>query len=80
MAGHLIARSDGGDVFGHIHAVGAMFTPTSINNMAVITPPSYGPDLQFVYTFPQPGTYRLWAQFQHRGQIVTVPVRLNVTQ
>jgi hypothetical protein len=80
MAGHLIARSDDGDVFGHIHAVGAMFSPTSINNMAVITPPSYGPDLQFVYTFPQPGTYRLWAQFQHNGQIVTVPVRLNVAQ
>ncbi|MDZ4720803.1 MAG: hypothetical protein SH847_20290 [Roseiflexaceae bacterium] len=76
MAGHLIVRSDGGNVYGHVHAVGAMFSPTS--SVAVITPPSYGPDIQFVYTFAQPGSYRLWAQFQHNSQIITVPVMLNV--
>lgn len=79
MAGHLIARSEGGDVYGHIHAVGPMFMPTS-TSAEVITPPSYGPDIQFVYTFPQPGSYRLWAQFQQNGQIVTVPVLVDVTK
>jgi hypothetical protein len=48
---------------------------TSIEQIA---PPSYGPDIQFVYTFPQPGTYQLWAQFQHGEKIVTVPFTLEV--
>jgi hypothetical protein len=76
MAGHLIARSVDGPIYAHVHAAGAMLAiQTSIEQIA---PPSYGPDIQFVYTFPQPGTYQLWAQFQHGEKIVTVPFTLEV--
>ena len=39
---------------------------------------SYGPAIQFVYTFPQPGRYQLWGQFKRNGAIVTVPVSVEV--
>jgi hypothetical protein len=75
MAGHLIARSADGQVFGHIHAVGAMLTGTVDTSVA---PPVFGPDIQFVYTFPSAGRYYLWAQFQYQHAIVTVPIALDV--
>jgi hypothetical protein len=77
MAGHLIACRADGSIYGHIHAVGAM--PTTTTSVQQIAPPSYGPDIQFVYTFPQTGRYLLWAQFQHGGRIITVPFMVEVT-
>lgn len=73
MAGHLIARSAGGEILGHIHAVGPMPATTAVGPL-----PSYGPDIRFVYTFPLPGRYHLWGQFQHNGAIVTVPITVDV--
>jgi hypothetical protein len=37
-----------------------------------------GPDIRIVYTFPQPGRYQIWGQFQHDQQIVTVPLEVTV--
>jgi hypothetical protein len=73
MAGHLIARGADGAIYGHIHALGPM-APTSPTSSGVI----YGPDISFVYTFPQSGRYQLWAQFRHNDKIVTVPVLIEV--
>jgi len=73
MAGHLIARGADGAIYGHIHAIGPM-APTSPTSSGVI----YGPNVSFVYTFPQAGRYQLWAQFKHNGMIVTVPVLIEV--
>jgi hypothetical protein len=73
MAGHLIARSRDGAIFAHIHAQGPM-APDGI----LATGVNYGPDIQFVYTFPQPGRYQLWGQFRHAEQIVTVPLEVEV--
>ncbi len=97
MAGHLIARSEDGQVVAHIHAAGSMAgmdmpgmtmdmpgmpgmpqMPTAATQGIAPTPTSYGLEIGFVYTFPQPGVYRLWAQFQERGQIITVPIALDV--
>jgi hypothetical protein len=73
MAGHMIARSSDGAIFAHIHALGPM-APSGILETGV----NYGPDIQFVYTFPQPGRYQIWGQFRHAQQIVTVPLQVEV--
>lgn len=73
MGGHLIARSADRATFAHIHAQGPM-APSGLLESGV----SYGPDIRFVYTFPSAGRYHVWAQFQHGGRIVTVPLVLDV--
>ena len=75
MAGHMIARSADGAIFAHIHALGPM-APAGILETGI----NYGPDIQFVYTFPQPGRYQIWGQFRHAQQIVTVPIEVEVGQ
>lgn len=37
-----------------------------------------GPDAEFATTFPQRGTYKIWGQFQHKGEIITVPFVVDV--
>jgi hypothetical protein len=73
MGGHLIARSSDGAIFAHVHAVGPM-APSGL----LATGTVYGPDIRFVYTFPQPGRYQLWGQFRHAQEIMTVPVEVTV--
>jgi Cu+-exporting ATPase len=41
---------------------------------------AYGPEIAFRYTFPAPGLYKIWGQFQdHRGRVITADfvVRVN---
>lgn len=73
MAGHLLARSDNREVFGHIHAAEQM-VPTSL----LTSGQRFGPDIRFVYTFPEAGRYTLWGQFKINNRIVTVPVVVDV--
>lgn len=75
MAGHLIARSDDGAIFGHIHAAEPATPPGQAGSGV-----RYGPDIRFASTFPQPGRYQLWAQFKHNDRIVTVPVTVEVVE
>ena len=64
MAGHLIARSADGATFAHVHAT--EWTPPSEPILAAGT--IYGPDIRFVYTFPQPGRYHVWANSGAAGR------------
>ena len=73
MGGHMIARSADGAIFAHVHALGPM-APGGVLNSGFI----YGPDIQFVYTFPAAGSYQVWGQFRHQDKIVTVPVEVMV--
>lgn len=73
MAGHLIARSADEAIYAHVHAAEPM-APPGFAAQGV----RYGPDVRFVYTFPVPGRYQLWAQFRHNDAIVTVPLTLEV--
>ncbi len=73
MGGHMIARSADGTTFAHVHAQGIM-APSGILESGVV----YGPDIRFVYTFPQPGRYQLWGQFKRNGAIATVPLVVEV--
>lgn len=74
MPGHLIARRSDGALFSHVHA--AEVVPSSLE----VDPATlrYGPDVRFAYTFAQPGSYQVWAQVRRSGQILTVPVALQV--
>lgn len=75
MAGHLLARSDDGAIFAHVHAAEQMPPP---GRPIVVDSYAYGPDIRFAYTFPQPGRYYVWGQFKHNGRVLTVPVTLEV--
>jgi hypothetical protein len=37
-----------------------------------------GPQISFTANFPRAGKYTLWAQFQHRGQVITQPIGFEV--
>lgn len=37
-----------------------------------------GPEAKFATTFPKAGTYRIWGQFQHNGEVITVPFTVDV--
>jgi hypothetical protein len=74
MAGHVLARSADGATFAHVHAAEPM-APSGPTAMSI----SYGPAVRFVYTFPRPGIYQVWAQFKRGGAIHTVPLTLEVT-
>ena len=41
-------------------------------------PTKGGPDVIFHTNFPQPGLYKLWGQFQHKGRIITASFTVNV--
>jgi hypothetical protein len=65
--GHLVMVSQDLKEFVHSHPLGA--------------PPAAGaagPQVVFRAQFPRPGLYKAWAQFQHRGQVITAPFVLRV--
>lgn len=37
-----------------------------------------GPEAAFATTFPEAGMYKIWGQFQHRGEVITVPYVIEV--
>jgi len=37
-----------------------------------------GPKAQFAATFPKRGIYKIWGQFQHNGQVFTVPYVVDI--
>jgi hypothetical protein len=69
MAGHLIIIAANGSTIAHVHAAGAMAAGQTTR---------YGPLIEWSYSFPQPGRYRLWMQFQHNGKVSTVPMELLI--
>ncbi|MBC8160684.1 MAG: hypothetical protein H7Z42_05630 [Roseiflexaceae bacterium] len=75
MAGHFLARSSDGVIFAHVHAAEKV---PPYGRPIVVQGTLYGPDVRFVYTFPQPGAYRVWMQFKHAGRIITVPLDVQV--
>ena len=40
---------------------------------------AYGPDISFTFTFPEPGTYRIWLQAERNFTVLTVPAVLRIT-
>lgn len=61
--GHVVIVSKDGEQYVHSHPMN--------NNTA-------GPEANFMTIFPEPGVYKIWGQFNHQGEIVTVPFVVNV--
>lgn len=70
MGGHLMMRHVDEALFSHIHAAAPVAAPGSTLR--------YGPELRFVHNFPRPGVYQAWFQFRRAGQVITVPVTLEL--
>jgi hypothetical protein len=64
-AGHMLVVSDDGATAIHAHPEGG---PTS------------GPTVTFEPMFPAAGLYKLWVQFQRKGQVVTAPFVIAVEE
>ncbi|WP_143088917.1 hypothetical protein [Paenibacillus sp. UNC496MF] len=56
-AGHVVILGADADDYLHVHAMSA----------------AGGPVAEFHATFPKPGLYKLWGQFQRNGRVMTVP-------
>ncbi|MCE7012118.1 hypothetical protein LWC34_56300 [Kibdelosporangium philippinense] len=72
MAGHLVLRDEDGDFFGHVHEMGPM------RQKADETVASLPPHLRFTFTFPEPGRYFGWIQYQRNFAVTTVPLVVDV--
>lgn len=62
--GHLVIVDTSQELFLHAH-------PTE--HAEGQAKPAGGPDVVFKTSFPSAGTYKMWAQFQRAGKIMTVP-------
>nr|CTQ88909.1 Putative secreted protein [Kibdelosporangium sp. MJ126-NF4] len=72
MAGHLVLRDESGGFFGHVHEMGPM------RRNADETVASLQPRLRFTFTFPKPGRYFGWVQYQRDYTVTTVPLVVDV--
>jgi hypothetical protein len=62
--GHVVVLSEDAEQYLHVHPVDEK---------------AKGPDAKFMTNFPSSGMYKLWGQFQHKGQVFTVPFVVKVT-
>ncbi|WP_301171963.1 hypothetical protein [Brevibacillus nitrificans] len=61
--GHVVILSDDAGKYLHVHPLDEKAT---------------GPKAQFATSFPQSGIYKIWGQFQHKGDVITVPFVVEV--
>lgn len=61
--GHVVILSEDAGQYLHVHPLDEKAT---------------GPKAQFATSFPQSGTYKIWGQFQHRGEVITAPFVVEV--
>lgn len=89
MVGHMMVVGplpDGPDVgknalaapvWSHAHAM-VPPTPGAVGGQPDETVARYGPEIDFTYTFAQPGHYRLWVQTERDYAILTAPTEVEV--
>ncbi|OME73391.1 hypothetical protein BSK65_06330 [Paenibacillus odorifer] len=61
--GHVVILSKDANQYLHVHPIDEK---------------AMGPDAKFATSFPQSGTYKLWGQFQHNGEVFTIPFVVDV--
>jgi hypothetical protein len=74
---HIIVVSENLRSYAHAHPVEAATTimATQVHTHIVTGPPP--PEIHITTSFPEPGLYKLWAQFQLSGKVLTVPFVLR---
>ncbi|SDD09135.1 hypothetical protein [Actinokineospora iranica] len=79
MRGHLIVLgpSPAETVWAHVHAM-TPTTPGATGGQPDETVAAYDPRVEFTFTFPEPGRYRLWFQAERDYRVLTAPVMLDV--
>jgi hypothetical protein len=74
---HVIVIGEGYRSFAHAHPIETATAAMSlVHTHAAAGPPPNA--IHIVTNFPSAGLYKLWAQFQQAGQVVTVPFVLRV--
>lgn len=79
--GHLVAISEDTLTYVHQHASGTGHVHGGGHDAHAehaAPPAKAGPDVTFDVTFPKPGLYKTWAQFNHKGNLLTVDYVLRV--
>ena len=79
MAGHLVVRRAGGEVFTHLHPTGSISMAAGELLAQRDRPPGEIPrntappaeEVAFPYAFPRPGDYRVWTQVRVGGRVLT---------
>lgn len=61
--GHVVILTEDAEQYLHVHPMEEKAT---------------GPDAKFATTFPQSGSYKIWGQFQHEGQVFTIPFVVKI--
>lgn len=61
--GHVVILSEDAEQYLHVHPIDEKAS---------------GPDAAFMTAFPNPGTYKVWGQFQHQGKVFTVPYVVEI--
>ena len=79
--GHSVILKEDSLDFIHTHALEAMSAGSGEHNMNAMqkeTIMQRGPDIKFATTFPKPGIYKIFTQFQHQGKVQTVDYIVKV--
>jgi len=61
--GHVVILSKDAEQYLHVHPIEEKAT---------------GPEAAFATSFPHSGTYKIWGQFQHNGEVFTVPFVVDI--
>jgi hypothetical protein len=61
--GHVVILSDDAEQYLHVHPIDESGS---------------GPEARFATSFPKQGLYRIWGQFQHEGEVFTVPFTVKI--
>lgn len=76
--GHMMAIHQNGRDVVHTHAVSAGADPVTGLEVTPEMASASGPTITYKLELPSGGVYRIWAQFQHQGQVLTVPFTFSV--
>lgn len=79
MRGHLMLLGPlpAENVWAHVHAMTPP-TPGALGGQPDETVAAYSPRIDFTFTFPEPGRYRLWFQAERDYRIITAPAIVDV--